>query len=105
MSALGSQTAFERLTELRAENRFSAFLVAYLEADGKQWPARLRNLSPIGALVEAETGFTLGSKLVFRRGRVAVKAEVIWARGGRFGISFAHRLDALDLEAISRRMA
>lgn len=104
MNAQTSRADFERLTELRTGYRFSAFLLAVIEMEGGACPGRLRNISSAGALVEAEAGFPIGSRVLFRRAFAALHAKVIWARNGRFGLAFEQRLSDEDVAALSRRI-
>ncbi len=104
MNAQSSLADFQQRTELRAGKRFSAILLAFVEAEGTAYPACLRNISSAGALVEAEAGFPIGSKVLFRRAFAAVAAEVVWARGGRFGLAFERRLTSDEVAALSRRI-
>ena len=105
MSVVQSQTEFAAVrAEKRAGERSSAFLLAFIESEGGAWPVCLRNLSTTGALIESEAGFVLGSKVVFRRSFAAVPAEIVWRRGGRFGLTFERELDPQEVAALARRI-
>lgn len=88
----------------RSGKRLNAFLLAFVEVDGTAFPVCLRNISQTGALVEAEAGFALGRKVLFRRAYAAVEAEIVWARGGRFGLLFDRPMSEEDVKALSRRI-
>ena len=88
----------------RAGKRLSAFLLAFLEDGRNAHPVCLRNISETGALVEAEAGFALGARVVFRRSFAVLPAQIVWARGGRFGLLFDHAISPEDVTALSRRI-
>ena len=90
--------------KLRRGKRVNAFLLAFIEAGGAAVPVRLRNISSSGALIEAEAGFVLGAKVLFRRAFAALPAEIVWARGGRFGLLFEADIAEEDVVALSRRI-
>lgn len=89
---------------LRRGRRANAFLLAFVEAGGAAIPVRLRNISSTGALIEAEAGFALGATVLFRRAFAALPAQVVWARGGRFGLLFGRPIAEEDVIALSRRI-
>ena len=88
----------------RAGKRLNAFLLAFLEDGRNAHPVCLRNISETGALVEAEAGFALGAKVVFRRSFAVLPAQIVWARGGRFGLLFDYAISSEDVTALSRRI-
>lgn len=90
--------------KLRSGRRANAFLLAFVEADGAALPVCLRNISSTGALIEAEAGFVLGAKVLFRRAFAALPAQIVWARGGRFGLLFENPIAEEDVVALSRRI-
>src|SRR4028119_1428075 len=106
MTVPQSQTEFEAArTEKRGGERSSAFLLAFIESEGGAWPVCMRNLSTTGALIESEAGFVLGSRVVFRRAFAAVPAEIVWRRGGRFGLTSNTALEPGEGRALARRIA
>ena len=83
-SAPYSATPFDRRDE-----RTHLFLVATLYAGSASMAVRVRNLSPTGALVEAQQLPTAGSAIMLRRGLLEASGKVAWVRAGRAGLSFA----------------
>jgi len=51
--------------------------------------ARVRNLSPTGALVEAQGLPPAGTAIMLRRGLLEASGKVAWSGAGRAGLSFA----------------
>lgn len=69
-----------------------------LHHDFEWQPARLRNISATGALVECETSVPAGAKVFLdlnEAGRVA--AQVSWSRGDQTGLVFAEPFDVAKL--------
>jgi len=109
MSVLPDPASFGPATPAPAADkrkgpRISAFLLAFIEKDGGTWPVCLRNLSTEGALVESEAGFVLGSKVLFRRAFAAVPAQIVWRRGGRFGLVFDETLGEDEVATLAKRI-
>ena len=77
----------------RNEQRSSLFLGAALFCDGISTPARIRNLSEAGALVEATSVPDVGTIVQLVRGNLIVHALVVWSREGRCGLKFSGLVD------------
>ena len=73
----------------RCEERTHLFLVATLYAGSASMAARVRNLSPTGALVEAQGLPPAGTAIMLRRGLLEASGKVAWSGAGRAGLSFA----------------
>ena len=58
---------------------------------------RLRNLSQNGALLEADAPPTVGTELVFERGKTLAPARVAWSSDGRFGIEFLRPIEESEV--------
>ena len=58
---------------------------------------RLHDLSRGGACLDCEVKLTLGQKITFRRGTLAVEAVVAWVGRSRFGIRFLTPIRATEL--------
>jgi hypothetical protein len=81
----------------RQDRRARVLLSAKLETPYGEIDARLRDLSPRGALVECSPVPPVGSEVVFARGDVAVPARVAWAGSDRIGLEFHFTIDEHDL--------
>jgi hypothetical protein len=77
----------------RRSRRDNVLLSASLDLPDRSQPARLRNLSEDGALVEGVGMIDRDSDLLFRRNEIEVPARVVWVRGPFAGIAFDERLD------------
>jgi hypothetical protein len=80
-------------SDRRLEHRLSLYLGAALYCDGSSTPARIRNLSHAGALVEAASAPQVGALVQLVRGSLIVHALVIWSVGGRCGLKFSGSVD------------
>jgi hypothetical protein len=74
--------------ERRRLRRVNVFLSATIECAGKTADIRLRDLSEKGALIEGEFLPEPGTKLLFRRGELAVVGKVIRASHRRCAVVF-----------------
>lgn len=105
MTAIPDQSEFlPASADKRKVRRISAFLLAFLEKDGGTWPVCLRNLSTHGCLIESEAGFVLGSRVTFRRAFAALPGEIVWRRGGRFGLVFDEKLSEEEVATLAKRI-
>ncbi len=68
-------------------------MTATLEVSGRVIDVTLRNLSSDGAQVEGSEVPVEGSRLLFRKGDLALAGTVIWTKGKQAGILFAQELD------------
>ena len=73
----------------RAAPRTNLFLAAVLHAPGTSSPAKVRNLSANGALVEAAVLPPTGTSVHLVRGPLSVEGIVTWSTGQRCGVQFA----------------
>lgn len=73
----------------RTAERISLFSAATVYGGGTSRPARLRNMSAQGAMVESTLVPEVGSLVVIRRGSHRAKGRVVWTRDGGFGLSFS----------------
>jgi diguanylate cyclase (GGDEF)-like protein/PAS domain S-box-containing protein len=87
----------ERITS-RAP-RVAVLRSALVIGEGRSQPARVRNLSGSGAMIEVDRGFSPGTHVELRMadGR-SYSGEVRWAERGRFGMEFA---EAFDLASVA----
>ena len=72
------------------------FVVAVLYADGGSAPARIRNMSRSGALIECAAIPPEGSEVRLSRGSLSVRGCVAWRRGDRAGIRFKGAIDIAE---------
>lgn len=89
-------TSFAEMTDradVRIAHRSSMYLAASLYHDGISSPARIRNMSASGALVEAAVVPGSSSTVCLRRGSLVVDATVAWSEEGRCGLQFAGSIE------------
>lgn len=80
----------------REQRRSSLFLAAVLRSGAEQVPARVRNMSRNGAMVEAPICPPKGTKVQLIRGSLLAHGEIIWAEGGRCGLRFVSDVSVRD---------
>ena len=99
MASRAALDLFQHGGEGRREPRYSLLLCVKLLTARGVLPAKLRDLSLSGALVE---GFGLppaGSTLFLVRGDLELSARVAWQRGERAGLEFHIPLTEAELTA------
>lgn len=74
----------------RKSERVNIFIAATVYLDGSSCAARVRNLSPWGAMLDSKLEPDVGSVIKMARGQTVAEGEVVWARAGRFGVSFTN---------------
>jgi hypothetical protein len=80
--------------------RIPVDLAATLVTTAPRLPARIRNISNGGMMIETGTSIGEGERLlVAMKGRLAIAGRVQWSVGGRIGLRFEHELDE-DIFAI-----
>jgi hypothetical protein len=95
---MGVETfAGEMATGKRATRRARVLLAAKLRLPDGEVDARLRDLSPKGALIECAAAPRPGIQVVFVRGGTEIAARVAWAAAGRIGLEFDHLIDAQEM--------
>ncbi|QNM82012.1 hypothetical protein H8M03_08190 [Sphingomonas sabuli] len=75
--------------DARLRPRSNMFLAAMLHGDDRATPVRIRNMSVLGALVEAPALPAGDTPLRLVRGRLEADASIIWTSGLRSGLSFS----------------
>ena len=85
----------ENAGDRRAEGRSSLYLAASLYSDGASHPARIRNISTTGALVESATAFAPGGLVQLVRGSLIVHGLVAWTASGKMGLRFSGSIDVM----------
>jgi len=81
----------------RTARRSRVLLAASLETPAGTSPARLRDLSEKGALIECESQPEVGSEVVFVRGSNRIPARTAWVAAGRIGLEFHDPIDEHDV--------
>jgi hypothetical protein len=81
------------LQNKRSEGRSNVFLGAVLEWHEASIPARIRNISSRGALVDAPSFPNVGTAVRLVRGELSVTGELAWVGGGLGGINFGGRIE------------
>jgi hypothetical protein len=88
MASRAALDLFQRNGEGRREPRYSLLLCVRLLSARGALPAKLRDLSLSGALVEGYGLPPAGSTLFLVRGDLELSARVAWQRGDRAGLEF-----------------
>jgi diguanylate cyclase (GGDEF)-like protein/PAS domain S-box-containing protein len=74
--------------------RVAVLRSATVVADGRSQPARIRNLSDTGAMIEVDRGYSPGTTLeLYMPDGQCCRGEVRWAERGRFGMQFGQPFD------------
>lgn len=89
--------AGEMATGKRATRRARVLLAAKLRLPQGEADARLRDLSPKGALIECAATPRVGTEVLFVRGAIEIPARVAWAGAGRIGLEFDYPIDAQEI--------
>jgi len=99
---LASNSGHARAAGHRAsrEPRMALLRSVTLRHDGRDHPARIRNVSPHGAMIEGVTGMTAGARVrVALAGDYAVDGICRWCVGDRMGVEFEHEIDVSRLRS------
>lgn len=81
----------------REPKRWRVFLSAEVDAGSGSFPARIRDISETGALLESDYVPTSGGKLSLHCGEADIRGRVVWADRGWFGLEFDAPLEDGDL--------
>lgn len=79
--------------DLRGQPRTSLYLAAVLYCDGSSSVVKIRNISPDGALLEADLLPPAGSLVQLMRGGLIAHALVKWNETNRCGLNFSGAVD------------
>lgn len=79
-------------TQNRRSRRSNVLMTASLELSGTSVSVKLRNLSPDGALVEADKLPVEGSEVCFRKAELVLAGRIAWVEGKRAGVAFTEKL-------------
>lgn len=93
---MSAQDGSDMGVESRQQRRSSLFLAAVLRSETEQVPARVRNMSLKGAMVEAPICPPKGTKVQLIRGSLIAHGEVMWTEGGQCGLRFASDVSVKD---------
>lgn len=81
----------------RTAKRARVLLAARLRTAAGEFDAKLRDLSPKGALLECTEPLAADTEVVFVRGGTIVPARVAWAAGGRVGLEFVRTINQTEV--------
>jgi PilZ domain-containing protein len=84
----------------RLDERSNVFLSATMHGASGTFPVRIRNISPMGAMLDGARLPEEGSRVNLERGLLAAEAEVAWQSGDFRGVRFD---EPIDIEAWLRR--
>jgi len=82
-----------RPADPRLDERSNVFLAATLQSASQSFTVRIRNISPMGALLEGPDLPGERQRARLRRGSLAVDGEVAWENGELRGIRFDGPVD------------
>ena len=85
----------------REPKRSRVFLTAMVDSPVGRSPARIRDISNTGALLESEFVPKGGQVLALTCGTTKLRGRVAWADRGWFGVEFISPLDAADIVDIA----
>lgn len=88
-------TAAEEL-HARRQPRSSMFLACVMLAGPGSAPAKIRNLSPNGALIETPVVPPVGTIVDLIRGSLSARGEVMWQSENRCGVRFSSQVSVSD---------
>lgn len=94
---MGVEPFENNVTGQRSAKRARVLLAAHLHTPDGIVPARLRDLSRKGALIECVASAKVGSSVLFERGAIKVSATVAWIADGRIGLEFDHPIQESEL--------
>lgn len=92
-------TIFNKNSNLETERRYrrsKLFVAVSMVIGDKPTTARLRDISPVGALVEMRDPPPRSTFISLVRGNMTQNGQVKWAKGNRCGISFDDEIIVLD---------
>lgn len=77
-----------RDSDSRRAQRVNTLLAADALVGDTRWPVKIRNMSPLGAMVETSVKVDLNASIVLKRGILHAAGDVRWRRDGLFGVRF-----------------
>lgn len=83
----------QKLDNMRVEGRKSLFLQATLHFVDGFCSTNVRNISAVGALIEAERLPRTGTPVELRRGPLTALGTIVWKRAGKAGVEFVADTD------------
>lgn len=86
----------EQVWELRDSGRRNMFLGAILGQGSERWPVKIRNMSPLGVLIDSPTVPQPNSPVELTRGRLVAEGRVVWSESKRCGIRFSSQVSIED---------
>ncbi|MGZ2412300.1 PilZ domain-containing protein [Sphingomonas sp. F9_3S_D5_B_2] len=81
------------MAENRRQGRSNVFLAATIEAGGRSFAVRIRNISTGGALVEAEVLPPLGARVRLKRGKLRAEGTLAWQAANYAGMTLDTPID------------
>ena len=84
------------------ELRTNLFVAAVVRHGGASSAVRVRNLSPLGAMIESDAMLSPGEEIRLERGSLASDGQVRWVAGKRAGLNFGYPLSVPEWLASAR---
>lgn len=82
--------------DARSQPRSSMFLAAVMRAGGERTPAKVRNMSQNGAMIESSVTPSVGTIVDVVRGALVARGTVIWSSENRCGVRFSSDVSVKD---------
>lgn len=92
----GSNMVAALTAEQRTHGRAVTLLTAEIKVGDEKWPARIRNISLAGALVEGIPSGDVGTQVVLSRGSAHAAGEVLWRDTDALAIRFHEPIDLAE---------
>jgi hypothetical protein len=105
MASSVRSSVFQECDE-RAWPRIRVAVPASITVGHQDYPARVTNIAPGGAMLETEAELQMNGRIIVRCGTVCAEAKVIWKNPGTIGVSFLAPLAQAEVdEQVSRAEA
>ena len=91
-----SQQALVALDGNRRRPRTHLYVAATLYSDGGSTPVRIRNMSPMGALIESPAIPETNSAVVLKRGALQAAGKIVWKVDRKAGVALLAEISVPD---------
>lgn len=96
--ALASAANWANREEQERASRVAVLRRGTVHSNGQSYPARIRNLSSGGALIEIDSSARLRNTVEIELSDTdRITGEIRWAQGRRFGVAFAREIDVGEI--------
>lgn len=74
--------------QLREDARTSVLLTAIADSGKLATRVKIRNMSPKGSMLEANSSFSEGESVLLTRGELVTEGRIVWSAGTKCGVQF-----------------